>query len=228
MIHPPPHCAMPSSGIDGAALTSAMASVQSRQAAAITCCGGVWDQLPLCSVQRPCQASSSASLTKVRVSSSWPEQLDTTGVPTLGWVLAPTGPTKQTDIDRRYLESDVSTINAIMECKQGCGLRKLEAAQRFKQQHGLAMGTRQENERKGVTPTSALVLRHLSQAQHDEKTHDMDEPVASRIPSTKWMQRFRVKWHLQRSKFGARGQAPLSDLREVNVRECESLCATTE
>ena len=119
------------------------------------------------------------------------------------------------EVQQRYLQVEVAEMNAISEKQKTIGQRKLDEATRFQREFTLAQWIEHENSKKGNAPTVALVQSHLSQGVRIAGTDKVAScHCAPADVSTKWVQRFRKRWHLTRGRFAARERVPLDALRE--------------
>ena len=72
-------------------------------------------------------------------------------------------------LETRYLNTDVNTLAAISEGSGGMAKGLLATAVRVHKEHDLRHWIQQQNDLKGVAPTTALVLKHLAEMHADKE-----------------------------------------------------------
>ena len=130
------------------------------------------------------------------------------GSPALAYA-ADTATTKQfdanvclTELEERYLQTDMVTLNAIASKEGGVPKTVLAEATRLQSEQSLFHWVQVQNDEKGVAPNTNMVQKHL--------TGPAVEPVAAATESADpdqcavsvwWVQTFRGRWALKRGKF---------------------------
>ena len=105
-------------------------------------------------------------------------------------------------LETRYLNTDVNTLAAISEGSGGMAKGLLATAVRVHKEHDLRHWIQQQNDLKGVAPTTALVLKHLAEMHADKKNKMAHvESETQEGHSTKWAQRFRHRQGLRKGRF---------------------------
>ena len=130
------------------------------------------------------------------------------GSPALAYA-ADTATTKQfdenvclTELEERYLQTDMVTLNAIASKEGGVPKTVLAEATRLQSEQSLFHWVQVQNDEKGVAPNTNMVQKHL--------TGPAVEPVAAATESADpdqcavsvwWVQIFRGRWASKRGKF---------------------------
>ena len=118
------------------------------------------------------------------------------------------------ELEDHFIATDTDTLRQLLDRTPALGKAVHSTALRFESEFALATWIRSENEQKGLAPTTDLIIRHLRSVPC--ATH-LDTQVAGRASShgrsTKWVQRFRTKWNMQRSRMPARDPVPVPELQ---------------
>ena len=117
-------------------------------------------------------------------------------------------------IERRYLNTTVEVINAVLDRCGGVGKKALQTAERFRRDFELARWIETENAKKGIAPTSNAVCEHMAKSMQAAESSEEGSCMRKKCPSTKWVQRFRARWNFKRSSFQPREHLAADLLRE--------------
>ena len=118
------------------------------------------------------------------------------------------------EIERRYLNSTVEIINAVMDRSGGVGKRALQTAQRFRRDFELVHWIETENVNKGIAPTADAVCEHMAKSMRGTNNSEDVACMQKRHLSTKWVQRFRRRCHMRRGSFQPKEVLAVDVLRD--------------